>query len=443
MGLGLLKNIFSSPKKEEESAALDKIKVVVVAFDDNCLTNSGQILSEYLEANSLLDVCYYDEPMDKKFLNLESRNFFDFIDNGKRILRKTKSDVLIWGYRSQEKIRLNFQILNQYENQTVPVFSILNELYLPLFYFQDRKILPSILDLIFATILTIINNDKYSSALGQTVNKINNSAPPHDLDVSYMPYILNLLALTYLNSVKDNVTKKDVKIVSQILKNAVSYPQKDVKSVLSGLVYANFGQLYQLASEFSADGKYENIKLAIDCYTHSQKYFNRQIFPYDFGGIAYRLSKLYFSCWKHAADIQLLRDAIFHLREAQKVFTQMLFPKMWAEIQKDLGLYLSMMGVFARSDEVSMIAVENFKNYQKIYNKNNSPYEYAKAQENIGNIFFECGKIYGNEEYFEEACKYYLDAADIYEDIKKFSEYDKMQICVIKADEHILRLSKD
>ena len=79
----------------------------------------------------------------------------------------------------------------------------------------------------------------------------------------------------------------------------------------------------------------------------------------------------------------------------------------------------------------------------KIYNKNNSPYEYAKAQENIGNIFFECGKIYGNEEYFEEACKYYLDAADIYEDIKKFSEYDKMQICVIKADEHILRLSKD
>lgn len=441
MDLVFFKNIFKQSQKENSQPVLEKIKLVIVAFDDNCLTNSGQILSEYLCKNPLLDVSYYDEAMDKKFLNLESRNFFDFIDNGKKILKKTKSDVLIWGYREQEKIRLNFQICNQYENQTVPVFSILNALYLPLYYFQERKIFPSMLDLIFATILTALKKDKYIGELSKAVNRINSSTPPNDLDLSYMPHILNLLALTYLNSVKDNLQRQDVKIVSQILKNAVSYQQKVGKNVLTGLIYANFGQLYQLATDFAIDGKYENVKLAIDCYTLSQKHFNRQIFPYDFGGVAYRLSKLYFEYWKYTSDIQALRDAVFHLREAQKIFTQILFPKLWAEIQKDLGLYLSMMGVFARSDEVAMLAKENFENYQKIYTKDNAPYEYAKAQENIGNIFFECGKIYNNEEYFEEACKYYLDASEIYANINNYSEYKQMQICITKIDEYLSRLS--
>lgn len=441
MELAVFKKIFKQNKTEIVTPFLEKIKVVIVSFDDNCLVNSGQILSEYLSQNSLLEVCYYDELTDKKFLNLESRNFFDFIDNGKKILRKTQSDVLIWGCREQEKIRINFQIINQYENQTVPFFSILNELYLPLSYFQDRKIAPSILELIYATILTIFNNDKYHCALSNTVNAINNSTPPSDLDLCYMPHILNLLALAYLNSVKDNIKKQDVKIVSQMLKNAVSYQHKNVKNVLSGLIYANFGQLYQLEADCAVDDKYENIKLAIDCYTLSQKHFNRQIFPYDFGSIAYRLSKLYFNCWKYTSDIQALRDAIFHLRESQKIFTQIMFPKVWAEIQKNLGLYLSMMGIFARNDEVAMLAIENFKNYQKIYNKENNPYEFAKSQENIGNIFFECGKIYNNAEYFEEACKYYIDAADIYENINKDAEYKLMQICIEKIDDYLLRMS--
>ena len=76
------------------------------------------------------------------------------------------------------------------------------------------------------------------------------------------------------------------------------------------------------------------------------------------------------------------------------------------------------------------LAKENFENYQKIYTKDNAPYEYAKAQENIGNIFFECGKIYNNEEYFEEACKYYLDASEIYANINNYSEYKQSPVYV-------------
>ncbi len=439
MVLGFLKRKLTNHKNE--SQVIPEIKVGVVAFEDDCFTNSGKILAEYFENVPYLNVCYYDDMFNKKFLDLQSRNFFDFIDTGKKILKKTKTDVLVWGYREQNNLRLNFQTLNQYIDVKVPFFSLLNSLILPLDYFQEFKLPVSMLDLICAVILVISENSAYTEILKETVEKINNSSPPKDLDIKYMPYILNLLALAYLVSVKDTFQKQDIKIVSSILKNALKYLKKETNSLLVGLIYSTFGQLYQLATELNVDDRYANCKFATDFYNLALKYFPRHTFPYDFGHTAYRLSVLYFDYWKYTADIQFLRNAIFQLREAQKVFTQITFPDFWAIIQKDLGLYFSMMSVFSKNQEIALLAIENYKNYQKVCSRDKYPLAWAEIQEKIGNIFFECGKFSHNEECFDEAVKYYLEAQNIYEEHDVSENKKRIEKCLVKTDENLLRIS--
>lgn len=436
----LNKKITNLSRQSELSKPSD-IKLTIVAFEDDCLDNSGKILAQILEKEPYFNVDYYDETFDKSFLDLQSRNFFDFIDTGKLILKKTKADVLIWGYREQNNLRLNFQTLNQYEDVKKPFFSLLNGLVLPLEYFQENKLPLAILNLIVATILIVSEKNEYKDILKEAVEKINNMAPPKDLDVKCMPCILNLLALAYLTSVKDNLKKSDIKIMSVIFKNALSILNKSPKSMLNGMVYANFGQLYQMAADLIVEDKYTNCKFATDFYNLAQKYFPRHTYPYDFGHNAYHLSKLYFEYWKYTSDIQFLRNAVFQLREAQKVFTQIAFPKFWAMIQKDLGLYLSMMAIFSRNKEIALMAVENYKNYQKEYSFDKFPLEWANAQENIGNIFFECGKIYNNEDDLDTATKYYIEALNVYEDHKLVKNQKQIEKCLIKVDEYILRIS--
>jgi len=437
----VLKHIFTDKKNQTSQQDLPKINLTIVAFEDDCLNNSGQILAQHLKLIPIFSVCYYDENFNKNFLDLQSRNFFDFTDAGKKILKKTDADILIWGYREQDKIRINFQTSTQYEKQSSLFFSLLNSLYLPLEYFQENKLNPPILNLIHATILTAIGQSKYNLILQQALTKINKYTPPKDISIDYLPYLLNLLALAYLSSVKHNLKKQNIKIVSAILKNALNYPKKENKSILNGLIYANFGQLYQLAAEQIDDDKYTNCKFAVDFYSLAQKFFPRNTFPYDYGNIAYRLSKLYFIYWKYTSDIQFLRNAVFELREAQKVFTQIVFPKIWITIQKDLGLYLSMMAVFSRNFEIAKIAIENYKNCQYIYNKQNAPLEWAHIQENIGNIYFECAKFLNNEEYFEVAARYYIDSFNIYQEYKQDDSIKRINISITKADKYIFNLS--
>ena len=119
----LNKKITNLSRQSELSKPSD-IKLTIVAFEDDCLDNSGKILAQILEKEPYFNVDYYDETFDKSFLDLQSRNFFDFIDTGKLILKKTKADVLIWGYREQNNLRLNFQTLNQYEDVKKPFFSL-------------------------------------------------------------------------------------------------------------------------------------------------------------------------------------------------------------------------------------------------------------------------------------------------------------------------------
>jgi len=436
---------FFAPTPPAPVRTIMPLKIAVASFEDDCPVNSGQLLADFLNQDPLCQTLFYDEPLDKSFLNLQSRNFFDFIDNGKNILKKTKADILIWGCREKDKIRLHFQTLRLYEKFEKPSFSLLECLYIPLEYLQEGNMPAAISDLIMGAVAAACDvwpQDFKREHLKERISKINQAGVPQGLSLDYMPGFLNMLGLLYLYAHAPALTSETTELITKFFAGAFQKMQSQRNHPLYANILVNWGQLYYLASESGIKNSYAACRRAIECLQAAKKHFNRYTYPYDFGHLALRLSKLSFYYWKQTSDIQALRDAVFHLREAEKVFSRMTFPQIWAAIQQDLGFYLSLTGMFSRNSDIAMLAVDNYKNFQKICTKEIRPLEWAKAEESIGNIFYNCGKQHNDEEYLEEAVKYYQSAADVYEEYKNMAACHQMQLCIQKADDYIMQQQK-
>lgn len=144
----------------------------------------------------------------------------------------------------------------------------------------------------------------------------------------------------------DNTAEKDFKIIKSLFETAIKHQDLITSPIHLGCIYNHLGQLYDCAAANVEKRRDAYFKGAIEYYRQAQKYLGKYTYPYDYGYISYRLAKLFFSYWRQKEDIQALRDAVFQLREAEKIYTYALFPEFWAEIQGELGYYLSLLGSF-------------------------------------------------------------------------------------------------
>lgn len=422
---------------QEATSETKKLKVVIVSFEDNSPRNSGLVLFDELAKSELFETQYFDSQESKTFLNLQQGNFLDLFETGGLILRKTQADVLIWGIRQGSKIRLNFQNNQHYQKPEIPFFSLLNCMFWPISYFQEEKFPPEALTLISGAILTAAAE---TESLQQIVEQISRMAPPKGLSEGDMPYIMNMLAAIYMKAKSDNLEKSDADIVLNFLRKSRQLDSQRTDNLLMGNFYMQVGQLFMQIANFGEFKKFANLRKSIESFRYARKFFNRYNFPYDFGILSYYLSRQYFEFWRQTNDIQALRDAVFYLRECEKIFTANGFPQFWAEIQKDLGYNLSLLGSFGKNDEILMLAMENYKNRQKVFTKTADPFKWAQCEESIGNILYTIGKMHHNEEYLAKSAESFSAAAEIYEDLNLNSALKQMKICQSKSEEQIMRL---
>lgn len=426
-------------EKEIRTVEPQKLKVVVVSFEDNCTENSGYKLFNELSKSAYFDVQYFDFKEPKEFLNLQQGSFFDLYDTGNLILKKTQAEVLVWGIRKNSKIRLNFQNNRHYRQPKLPFFSLLNAMYLPLTYFQEETFPSEALLFVEGAVLAAGGNIEN---LRTVVAQIGRTSPPKGLTEEYMPYVMSMLTAVYTQARAENLNEDDVNLILNFLRRSrqLSQPEKD--NPLWGNFYMQAGQLFMLQANSDEVNKFTNLRKSIESFRYARKFFNRYNFPYDFGMLTYFLSRQYFEFWKQTDDIQALRDAVFYLRESEKIFTQVGFPLFWAEIQKDLGYYLSLLGSFGKNDEILMLAMDNYKNCQKVFSKDADPEKWAQCEESVGNILYTIGKIHGNEEYLTKSAEAFSAAGEIYEDLKQTGALRQMRICQTKSEEQIMRLKE-
>ena len=408
---------------------VETLKIVVVEFSEYGNFGFGRGMFKLLQKNPSFDVRYFDEPFDKSFLNLHGRNFFDLVDFGNTLLQKLNTDVIIWGYQDNENIRLNFQTANAYSDWENVSCSILESLFIPAEHLEHVNFFPEILEnIITGIIATSISEQRIDlrylkqKLLKKVVAKFDTEDTPENRKLMQSPYIMNAIALIYLHYLQKELNQKKVDMIRDLLNNALSYKNQIMQNVHIGCIYKNFGQLFELAIKQEIGNSWFLFKDAISNYRTAQKYLDHYNCPYDFAMISFKLSQLYFRYWKFSNDIQALRDAVFFLREAEKTFNQISFPDLWSKIEGYLGFYLSLLGLFSKSNEISKLAIKSYKNKQTVYRKELYPVMWAKIQENIANVYYNMGKNSKDQTLFANAIDYYKSALRVYESKKLNNE---------------------
>lgn len=420
-----LKNFFHPPRDKEPVAITMpeiKFRVLVVEFLDNRDCNKGAKLAEILQNCEGLELIYCNEPIDKNFLNLESRQIFDLLDNGQALLEKNRADVLIWGCRNDKQIRLNFQNRRQYEPDDSNFVLLLDSLYIPAGSLDNISAFPdSLTNLLHGAVISAVHRSEKEYRIYQKyllkkiVSRLAQTDSAKEMGLEYLPYILNFLGIIYMSLAYESAYEEDFKIIRNLFTGALKYQDMIMQPTHLGCISYHLGQLYENAALHMNKKTSACLQGAIQNMQMSQKYFGKYTYPYDYGYICYKLSELYFLYWKQSEDLQALRDAVFQLREAEKIFTRVLFPDFWQHIEGRLGYMLQNLGNLTKSRDIAQLAINAYRNRQQVITERKQPELWASLQNQIGEICYAHGKFSGDSEYLEEALACFHDALYIFE----------------------------
>ena len=423
VGSFFTKTAIPTPPEKNIPISNPRFKVIVADFYDSTTNNGAINLAAVLNLCEGIDATAYTQNFDHSFLNLESRNIFDLIDTGNSILSQNKADVIIWGYRDKDRVRLNFQAQYQYEDKGNSFISLMDCFYLPAEVLNDdpHKISTELILLLYGAVVSTVNSPEREMQIYRKylLKKISAQLSQVDslqsLEDQYFPYILNMLGIIYLSLAYDSQHDNDFKIINDLFSTALQHQNQILHPTHLGCIYYHLGQLNDCATRYTLSNSAVYFRNAIKNYQMAQKYLSKYTYPYDYGYICYKLSELYINYWKQTEDLQALRDAVFQLRESEKIYTQTLFPKFWAHIQEELGYLLHNLAHLTKSTEIYNLAVTAYQNQQKVDTEKENPLFWAAAQEKIGNIYYLQGRKDLDSSLLEDALSCFHDALYIYE----------------------------
>lgn len=444
-----ISTLFSSSTSKktdgEQEHLLDyTFKVVVIDFQDNIESTSGENTFRILQTIPNIDVSFYDEPFNKSFLSLESKTLFDMIDKGQDIIEKTGADVLVWGCRNNDKIRLNFQTDKQYEKNDNTFVSLLDSLYLPAELLSSPETFPEALKTLLhgaliSSISPLDNSGKIHRKylLKKIITQLSNDTSEKQLTIQYVPYIMNFLGIIYLSCNYNSENMSDFKITQNLFLTAIKHQDLIDSPLHLGCIYTHLGQLSDCA--ITNQNKHQNrfFKDAINNYRQAQRYLGKYTYPYDYGMICYKTSHLLFNYWKQNEDTSALRDAVSQLREVEKIFTPSQFPEFWASVQGKLGYLLSLLGNITRSVDIYQLAINSYLNQQKILTEKREPIIWASSQESIGHLHYKIGLELQNKDQLEDALECFHDALYIYENTTQQEKIKHLLISISKINDYL------
>ena len=427
-----------------------KFKIVIVDFYDCTNSDGAKNLTNLLTSVQGIEVRRLTPDFDLSFLNFESRNFFDLIERGQNILKQTKADVLVWGYRQDDFIRLNFQTVDQYQDNEDSFVGLLDCMYIPAESINIKAALPSaLLDLLTGTIIAAINCNGSEARiykkflLKKVIGRLSQVDSAKSLGLEHMPYIMNQLGLIYMSVAAANGNEADFKTITNLFETALKYQKQILDPTHLGCIYLHLGQLNDCASVYMKKRLSFYFRSAIYNYQMAQKYFGKYTYPYDHGHICYKLSGLYYNYWKQNEDLQALRDSVAQLRECEKIFSQAQFPDFWGHIQGNLGYLLHNLAHITKNVEICRVAVNAYKNEQKVFTENQQPLFWAQIQQKIAEIYYLEGKLSDNPEALEEALSCFHDALYIFETLKRDSSVKQIHNLIIKTRQTILEIKNE
>jgi len=245
---------------------------------------------------------------------------------------------------------------------------------------------------------------------------------------------MNFLSIIYLSYCAKSNEDKDFKIVHNLLDTALKHQDLIQNPIHLGCIYYHLGQLYDATAEHLTKRPTSSYRNSINSYRLAQKYLGKYTYPYDYGLISFKLSNLFYNYWKQKEDLSSLRDSVFYMREAEKIFTYALFPEFWAQIEGRLGYLLSLLSNITDNNEIAELSIAAYKNQQKIITEKRDPLLWARIQEKIGETYFRLGKKESDKDSLEEALEYFHDALYIFENMNLENDSQRISSSISKTN---------
>ncbi len=428
------------PKTLPEQPLVEPL-IIVVSIPPYFLNSKKEIIRQTLSDESLFRIRFESENTIEFFSKQSGDNFFDLWESGLKILHLQQGDVLIRIFLDQEMLRFSFQTSDQFMKLTPLFTSIFNQLCLPSSYFDGKHLPEEIALLIKSFILAICvdKNPSYQQELRNNIDLLSRHKVPSNLEAKFLPYVLNYIILSYIASYQKTFQKKDVDLLQKLLRFAFKNFDQPKDELLEALLYISLGQISQAALNDPSAQAQVLLKRSIESYQKAQKHFNQYMFPYDYGRLHIIIADLYNKLFLLTAENQSLRDCIFHLREAEKIFTRASMPLLWVKIKDKLASAFSLLASLSNNEEIAFMAIDNYNELQNFYQKT-SPEKFAKTEEEIGHIHYYLGKKLKDESHLDESLKHYFQALEVLENLKKPEELSNLEKSILKAQEEIKRI---
>ncbi|TYQ14962.1 UNVERIFIED_CONTAM: tetratricopeptide repeat protein [Acetivibrio alkalicellulosi] len=208
--------------------------------------------------------------------------------------------------------------------------------------------------------------------------------------------VLNSIGNAYSMMASEKNTRKNIQLAIKNYEKALSYTEKDAKSLLLN----NLGNAYKTLWEVS--GNKEMLNKALDCYLEALNYFKYSILNEAL--IYYNLGMIY-------NDLENTQQAVHYLNMSyeiyQKVSEEYFFlcslPDFYAEAQFGLGNVCKGLFRINPSNDYFQKAIVAYESVLDVWSIEEHPYNYGKTQECIAELY----KNEGTYESLMEAVRRY------------------------------------
>ncbi len=341
---------------------------------------------------------------------------------GRRLLRQTDGDLLIWGHVpvGGMAVHLHFVARGDWDERLPGAFSLATDLPLPLNF--D----PSVSELLHAVALSATRPKKGEQAEMRTA-VLPVAAEAVDKAMAASPSALGareragmLLCHGNVHAALWTQTRDMARLdrAYEIYHAVLGLLSGDEAAIDWAIAHKHLSAIaFMRAEEGGGDAHYDE---AAATALAALDTLSRDTYPLDWAALHYKLGAIHFKLGFESGDTDVLRRALRHHRNALKAYSRKHTPGRWAEVMAAFGQAAQVFGEHVKSLEALATAVNACRAVLEVRDRRKTPLAWAAAQNNLGSALFLLGKKARNPERLDSAVAAFEKALDVYQARKLF-----------------------
>jgi tetratricopeptide (TPR) repeat protein len=340
------------------------------------------------------------------------------IGEGRKLLRGSSGDLLIWGTMSPLGTSANLHMVSgiPHDEDMPGSFNGFNEFPL------STELTDPWIALLNAVVLAVTVTDTPEKTQVVQANleaAIEEGAPiaqkpPRDMSTTDRANLLICLgnAISIVSQRLDEVELID--FATGLYRQAIALISSEDHTMLWGMAHKQMGSILYMGAERRRDD--EKMREAADAFEIAIDTIPRRHLPREWAAAQNRfgLSLYKLDLADALADTQMLKSSITAYCAALQVYTRVDAPQRWADVMNNYALVAQVLGDHMREPKILQKAVSACRSALEVRQRNRTPHLWASTQNTLGSALFLLGKVTGREDYLDSAIDAFQASYKVY-----------------------------